>query len=273
MSITFAKAPLVEIIAELRWGRLPPLSVQRNQTITMPLQMAGLDANKLEEFFMRFGGELYQQGFNRAERLVPAGFPLLPFQPVYRYRKSVEADASVLFQAGSGLFSANAIPPYRSWETFAPVVQAGVGALLKTREETEKALPFTSVSLRYIDAFNPELTEGRDIGAFIKDILGITVALPEALTKHIQTGKSVKPNLQFAAPLSNGMLMHTNIGEGLVHNQAAIIMDTTIATTAEVSPDKDAIMTALNSARAVIHEIFFDITKPIEQLMQPTDGG
>jgi uncharacterized protein (TIGR04255 family) len=197
----------------------------------------------------------------------------LLFQPVYRYRKSVEADASVLFQTGPGLFSANAIPPYRSWDTFAPVVQAGVEALLKTREETEKTLPFTSVSLRYIDAFKPELTEGRDIGAFIKDILGITVALPEALTKHIQTGKSVKPNLQFAVPLSNGMSMNINFGEGLVHNEGVIIMDTTISTTTEVPPDKDALMTALNSARTVIHEIFFDITKPIAKLMQPTDGG
>jgi uncharacterized protein (TIGR04255 family) len=272
MSITFAKAPLVEIVAELRWGRLPQLATPPNQAITMPLQMAGLNANKLDEFFMRLGGEIYQQGFNRAERLVPPGFPLMLFQPVYRYRKSGAADASVLFQAGPGLFSAHAIPPYRSWETFAPVVQAGVEALLKTRDETEKTFPFTSVSLRYIDAFGSELTEGRDIGTFVKDTLGIKVALPEALTKHIQTGKSAKPTLQFALPLSNGMSVNINIGEGLVSNEAVIIMDTTIVTTTEVLPEKDAIMTALNSARTVIHEIFFDITKPIEGLMQPTGG-
>src|ERR1019366_1625038 len=71
MSITFAKAPLVEIVAELRWGRLPQLATPPNQAIAMPLQMAGLNANKLDEFFMRLGGEIYQQGFNRAERLVP----------------------------------------------------------------------------------------------------------------------------------------------------------------------------------------------------------
>jgi uncharacterized protein (TIGR04255 family) len=128
------------------------------------------------------------------------------------------------------------------------------------------------VSLRYIDAFGSELTEGRDIGTFVKDTLGIKVALPEALTKHIQTGKSAKPTLQFALPLSNGMSMNINIGEGLVSNEAVIIMDTTIVTTTEVLPEKDAIMTALNSARTVIHEIFFDITKPIEGLMQPTGG-
>ena len=272
MSITFAKAPLVEIIAELRWGRLPQLSPQPNQAITLPLQMAGLNASKLDEFFMRFGGEIYQHGFDRNERLVPPGFPLIIFQPVYRYRKSAGTDASVLFQAGPGVFSANAIPPYRSWDTFAPVVQAGVEALLKTREETEKTLPFTSVSLRYIDAFTPNLTEGRDIGAFIKDVLGIRIALPEALTKNIQTGKSAKPTLQFALPLSNGMFMNINIGEGFVSNATAVIMDTTVVTTTEVLPDRDAIMTTFNSARAVIHEIFVDITKPIEGLMQPTGG-
>jgi Transposase DDE domain group 1 len=81
------------------------------------------------------------------------------------------------------------------------------------------------------------------------DILGITITLPEALTKHIQTGKSAKPTLQFAVPLSNGMSMNINIGEGLVSNEATIVMDTTIVTTTEVLPDKDAIVTALNIAR------------------------
>jgi uncharacterized protein (TIGR04255 family) len=224
-------------------------------------------------FSCGLGGAIYQQGFDRAERLIPTGFPLTLFHPVYRYRKSTEADASVLFQGGPGIFSANAIPPYRSWDTFSPVVQAGIEALLKAREETEKMLPFTSVSLRYIDAFKPELTEGRDIVAFIRDVLGITVALPQALTKHMQTGTSAKPTLQFAVPLSNGMFMNINIGEGLVHNEAVIIMDTTIATTTEVPSDRGALMTALNSARTIIHEMFFDITKPIEKLMQPTDRG
>ena len=266
MTITFSNAPLVEIIVELRWGQNPQL-ISPNQAI-----VSSINAKEVEEFFMHFGGEIYQQGFERAERLLPPGFPALLFQPVYRYRKSSDPDSSVLYQAGPGLFSANAIPPYRSWETFSPVVQAGVEALLKTRSASEKNLPFTSLKLRYIDAFGPTLTEGRDIGGFIKDILGITVELPEALSKHIMEGKPVVPTLQFAIPLANSMTMNIIIADGVVNNEKAIVMDTSVVTTEDVQHDRDAIMGVLNTARVIIHEMFFDITTRINGLMQPSGG-
>ena len=37
---------------------------------------------------MRFGAKVASEGYGRFERVVPAGFPLMSFQPVYRYRKS-----------------------------------------------------------------------------------------------------------------------------------------------------------------------------------------
>jgi uncharacterized protein (TIGR04255 family) len=269
MSVTFAKAPLVELIAELRWVQPQQLGPNQIGAFGFPGQVFGLNPNKIDEFFMRFGGEIYQHGFNQAERIVPPGFPITLFQPVFRYRRGAEAHASVLFQVGPGVFSANAIRPYRSWETFSPIVQAGVVALLKTRGESEKALPFTSLSLRYVNAFGPELTGGRDIGLFVREVLGFAVALPEALTKHIEAGKTEKPSLGFSLPLSNGMSMNITIGEGLINNEASIIMDATVAATKPTAPDQGTLMAAFNGARGVIHEMFLDMTKPIYSLMQP----
>lgn len=97
MTVTFRNAPLVELIAELRWGDTVP--TQPNA----PLLIQGMGPD-LDQFFMRFGGEVYQHGFQRAERLVPPGFPIFPFQPVFRYHKDAAADNSMLFQVGSGLY-------------------------------------------------------------------------------------------------------------------------------------------------------------------------
>lgn len=65
------------------------------------------------------------------------------------------------------------------------------------------------------------------------------------------------------------MTMSVGIGEGMVNNEVTIIMDTTVGTTVETAPDKVSAMSVLNAARALIHEVFFDLTKPIEGLMQP----
>lgn len=273
MNKTFSKAPLVEIVAELRWVQQLGTMNQAQQPAGVQVPLMAMNSSRLDEFFMRFGGEVYQHGFQRAERVVPPGFPMILFQPVFRYRKSTVTDGSALYQAGPGLFSANAIPPYRSWDEFAPVVQSGIDALLKARDETEKKLPFTSVSLRYIDAFGPELTEGRDIESFIKNVLGISVTLPMGLSKLIAPGQKVKPLLQLALPLANNMSMNIGIGEGMVNNEVAIVMDTTVATLGEVSADTNSAMETLHAARAVIHEMFFDLTAPIQPLMLPVEKG
>ena len=249
MTVTFGNAPLVEIIAELRWNPQPPPS-QMAGGVAGPMVVMAVNANSLDEFFMRFGGEVYQQGFQRAERVVPTGFPFMLFQPVYRYRKSTDQDSSVLYQAGAGMFSANAIPPYQSWDAFSPTVEAGIDALLKTRSDAERSIPFSSISLRYIDAFRAALTQGRDIGMFVKDVLGIKLELPEGISKHVAPGQSAKPSLQLAIPLTNGMTMNIGLGEGMVNNELAIIMDTTVGTLSDTAPDKTSAMAALNAARA-----------------------
>lgn len=73
MALTFKIAPLVEIIAELRWAQ-QSVPVQPGAMAAPPGSM--LNAARLDEFFMRFGGECYKAGFQRAGRIVPPGFPV-----------------------------------------------------------------------------------------------------------------------------------------------------------------------------------------------------
>ena len=264
MTVTFKKAPLVEMIAELRWGEAQP--VQPN----VPTIMHGMGAD-LDQFFMSFGGEVYQHGFRRAERLVPPGFPVFPFQPVYRYRRESSDDTAVLFQVGSGLFSANAMPPYRSWKNVSPTVKTGVDSLLKVRLTGEKDKTFSLLSLRYINAFGPELTEGRSIAPFMREILGFELGFPQVIVEQVDPGSSITPQIQFKVPLVGGASLAFLVGEGAINNEPKIIVDMTVTNTQPIFPDADAIMAAFTTARDVIHHVFLRLIKPIETLLQP-DG-
>lgn len=263
MTVTFKNAPLVEIIAELRWGQQPqPAQAPAFTFMTV-------DSGKLDEFFMRFGAQAFQLKFQRAERIVPPGFPIIPYQPVFRFRNE---GGTSLFQVGGGLFTANAIPPYKSWTEFAPVVEGGIGALLQCRGDAEKELPFTSISLRYIDAFKPSLMEGRTTAQFLGDVLGFKVALPERIAAHMGGSGTYKPTLQLSIPLRNSMTMNLTAGEGIVNNnEPSAVLDMTILATGPIDPAVPVAMAVLHEARSIIHSTFVEITKPIHKLMVPVD--
>lgn len=269
MATSFNKPPLIELIAELRWG-LPGLP-KGNPLPNMPPPMVSGD-NKLDEFFMRFGGAIYADGFQNVERLVPQGFPFMAYQPVCRFRKHDNSTHPALYQVGPGVFTANAIPPYKSWEEFSPVVKRGVEALLATRNDMERDEAFFSVSLRYIDAFGSSLTQGQDVSEFVQKTLGISIILPDALSRQIAPGKNPKPFLQLQLPMNNDMVMTVGIGEGLANGDNAIIMDTSVVSVTPVTPNAESIMSTFNDARSAIHDMFFGITEPIKQLMQPIEA-
>lgn len=229
-------------------------------------------ANRLDEFFMRFGGECYQMGFQRSERLVPAGFPVLPFHPVYRYRRSEDAAGSpALYQIGAGLFSANALPPYRSWSAFAQIVADGVRALLKTRPSDESATAFSSASLRYINAFGPDFLQGRTSSRFISDVLGFRVELPEAVRAVSSPVEPFGAVLQLTIPAANGLRIAMMVGEGVVTGASAVMLDTTVSSVGPVEPDEGVLMRTFDSARSIIHDSFVALTRPLHEFMGPEE--
>lgn len=267
MSTVFNKAPLVELIAELRWLPAGAISAPAPQQAgTMQLMFTN-DA-KVEEFFKQLGGELYQWGFQRSERLIPAGFPIIFGQPAIRYRSDDAVKKSVLYQAGSSVFSVHGIPPYRSWEDFVPQVKKGTEALLKTRAEAVRQAPFAQASLRYLDFFGEELLGGRTMEAFISEVLGFRTTPPEALIQ-IAAPKEVRSVfLRFVVPVEIGTLT-VSVGDGNANNRLGVALDTTITTSAPIEANEDAIMDLFNSAHSIISKTFLTFTRPIEQLMEP----
>ena len=141
MDITFSKAPLIELIAELRWTPQGSTSIAPAPPQPGPAPTLFLGGGKQEEFYMRFGAALYNQGFNRSERLSPPGFPFILQQPVYRFLSEAEDKKSVIYQVGFGIFSVHAVPPYRSWSQFLPLVTKGIGILLESRLQADSTQP------------------------------------------------------------------------------------------------------------------------------------
>lgn len=264
MSPTLQNAPLVELIAEIRWrGALE---------LTHPFADVGengpaivVDGKELEEFYMRFGASAHAMEFTQSERLVPVDAPAFMHQAVFRFKKA--SDEACLYQVGPGVFSTNAVPPYQSWDEFAPVIRRGVEALLAARLPREADQPFMEVSLRYIDLFGSELMEGRSPGEFMRDVLGLRLAIPDALKEHCSNESDIKPFLQLQIPLKDALIMSLNVGEGMAVNRSGVIMDTSVTTTVETSASIDAVMQAMDNAHLILDTSFRKLIEPIKHLM------
>lgn len=266
MTVRFRHPPLVELIAELRWGPQLPGGQQRGGVL--------LPTGSHEEFFMRFGSRAGALGYERVERLVPPGFPpIIPFQAIYRFRKRVPEEGTTLYQIGAGVFSANITPPYQSWQDFRPIVEEGVRILLETRDPSERNAPFTSVNLRYINSFDHKFSQGRSTASFMREVLGFAIELPTAVQAEIALNADVKPALQLAFPLKSGQQMSLTLAEGQVASEQAVIMDITASVAKPVSANADDVMAEFEGEHEVIHRIFAGATKRIYQIMEPIEAS
>lgn len=259
-AIVFTEPPIVELIAELRWNNQPTA-----------FSVASPESTKNEELFMQFGSKIAANGYNRFERLIPSAFPLLPFQPVYRYRKEQKEKDTTLYQLGSGIFSANITPPYQSWQEFRPIIEQGIELLLQCFTENQEAIDFGSISLRYIDVFKKNLTEGKPILKFLTETLGFGLTFPKILLDKATSPDEIHPQLRLSTHLKSNQQMIFTLAEGSVGNEEAIIMDTIIST-AELSLEKKTLMDAFDLAHEEINTIFINITSKIHHLMGKRGG-
>ena len=262
MNESFQNAPLVEIVAELRW-QIPQLAAadQAGNTIQLPIVLA--DNNAMTALFHRTTAAVGKQGFDRLEQLVPPGSPvpvLLP-QMMYRYRRTDEVP--VLAQIGPGMFSVNALPPYKSWKEFHPHLEGGIEGLLEALADK----PELTVSLRYIDAFRHDLTSNRDAKTFATEVLGFRLDLPTTLQARVIEGAQARMSFQVALPVL-GMSMTITVSDGQLGTDPVVLMNTDVRIENVLPCDKQAILSGLDKAHDLIHGTFADMTKSIEDKLQ-----
>ena len=268
MSVTYKNAPLVELIAEVRWGpvtdtQLPSVG-QRTLRLSLPHPSD-------EDIFMHYGVVIAQKGYGRFERLIPPGAPVPMTAPACRFRPSDVEQQSPLFQVGKGVFTANALPPnYQSWQSFCPVVKTGLDSLYEAYKRAGQPAPqISEVLIRYIDVFGNELTGGRDLAEFLAEVMGVKLTLPPSITSLTKAGTSVQQVIQLEEQIDLGLLSLT-VGPAIKANETAVLLDTSILVQRDIGADADAAIHALTEARGIIHDLFRGLTEPLHAIMDPT---
>jgi uncharacterized protein (TIGR04255 family) len=261
---TFQNAPLVEIVAELRWAIPQPTDPSGN-TLQLPIPLA-LPDNEMTAFFHRITAALDKHGFNRLEQLTAPGVPVLLPQMVYRYRRGDETP--VLAQVGPGMFSVNALSPYKSWVQFRPLLEGGINGLL----EVLAGKPELTASLRYIDAYKQDLAGGRDARAFATEVMGFRLDLPATLQERLPAGRQAAVSFQMRLPLPE-MAMTITVSDGNLGTAPAVLMNTDIRIEKPLAAETQAILAALDEAHELTHSVFVNLTRSIREKMQPIPAG
>jgi uncharacterized protein (TIGR04255 family) len=262
-NLVYKNPPLVELIAELRWG--PAIKA--------------IGAGSLHKSMFDSSGDGVQThlaarvasiGYARVERLLPPGFPLPPTLPALRFRPTDVAKKSPLFQWGNGVFTINGLPPeYRSWADFAPIIQIGADALFRSYADANLPAPsITTAVVRYIDAFKPDLTDGVPPLEFLDKVFGVRVQLPPTLTDLAHENSAIIPRLELAIPLQLGV-MTVSCSQGTKDNEEVVLLDTTVTVQREIGSSVDDAVAVLTEARDVIHKVFRGLTLPLHARMEP----
>jgi len=270
MPVTYQNSPLAEIIAELKWAptaTAQPLTHVGSGGMAFGFATA-INLADQNAFLVSLQTELAGCGFNISERLLPPGFAGGPHQIVYRFRNPA---GSTLFQAGVGIFTANAVPPYRSWHEFEPALKQGVETLFRVRVQAERGVPLVSVSLRYINCFRERHRAGMAAPQFMREVLGIYTRTPDVLEKYRSSPHSQAESVQVQVPLQDGLVLGIVVAEGTMNNEPGLVVDFSVTTSPDRQMIETEVLAVLSRAHDIIHDMFDETTAPIRGILEPEE--
>ena len=263
MSTQFENAPIVELVAEVRWhtsGSQEITDAKLGSTFSIDSVNPSL-----ENFLARFSAGAAKAGYVLSERIVPIGVPTMPGQPIYRYRSP--DIGGILVQAGWGVATINAVPPYKSWTDFSPRLKEVLEVLVAAREDDRS--PFYAASVRYINAFGADYLEGTTASEFARDVLGFGASLPQAIDDERKREEAPQFSLQVAFPTTSGLRARMVVAEGIARDEQALIFDITLGTAEPVDAIVESTFTVLDNAHDVVHRMFEGLTSKVRPLMRP----
>ncbi|WP_077035965.1 TIGR04255 family protein [Pelomonas sp. KK5] len=263
MSQTLQNAPLLELIAEVKW--VPPW-VPQAMVAGVP-RMVPQNLQEFSAFVDAFSRSVASLEYTEQLRLYPQELPALLHQPLIRANNAKATIGPSLYQAGLGVFSANATPPYKNWEMFSPVVRSGLEALVSARNAVTDVAPVASITLRYLDAFTAYHLHGLESTAFIKE-LGFELQAPKISLDYMAKDGACKPYSQFHIPLTDGGLLAMSVGDGIANGTPAVLLDTAVTFFPNAEVSTDQIMESFVRAHEIIDDIFRVMIKPIAHLMR-----
>lgn len=247
-------APLIEVIAEIRWG-----SIQSESAESVEIHFTEQE----RDFFPgQFKSVAKDNGFEYLET-INKGIPL-PHIVSYRFRK--EPNTWPCYQIGKGIFTVNQINDGYEWETFKQDFINGLNFLDKSYpSEGLKSIHAMGIELRYQDAFLFE--DGECSADFIRNKLNLGFSPPDELFKFDNIKNTPAQNgisfvLQCEKPL--GVLI-VNIKEGKINGIPGLVVETTVRSNDDNKPDfnLEALSSWIEDAHDVQRHSFQSVINPI----------
>lgn len=250
-------SPLIEIIAEVRWGPGDP---------RQPAQIVfGGD----ESVYVKFGIEVGKDGYHQLERTMPEGFSAPGGAVAYRYRKS-EGEQNTLYQLGTGVFTANGLPPYNSWEEFRPVIERGVQAWWNINivrpGETLWLL------LRYVDVFKQQHLGPMSIADFFRVVVGLNYEKPAAYMAFPQGDASESFRFFGSRRDAEGQELAIDVGQGVQDGEDIVVMNTIAYSKPFEAESVEGILRGLDQLQDASHALFFEMIRRDEGLAERLEG-
>lgn len=245
----YEDAPLVEVIAEVRWQLLP---------------IASMPGAALDPLFERCHQELLKNleknGFPYLERLVPPEVPheMLSGKPIFRCRRA--AESWPLVQLGPGILTINITPPYEGWAEFRSSIETAIRSADKAFGFDSNFLAIENCEVRYIDAFT-KLHGMHDPISFLVDDLSMQISPPTKVIEKLKSdGASVLPSVNFRFPVKDrdNDFIILSASNGSSNNMDAVIYDLRML---HSGPSKevqsaDQVLTWMDDAHEHLHIAF-----------------
>lgn len=142
-------------------------------------------------------------------------------------------------------FTVNRLRPYPGWDTILPL------ALRLWDEYVTVAKPraVTRIALRFINALEVPLLEGRDFSVYLAAPPAVPPELPQQLSAF---------NSRVTIVESNDVRVHVlqSLEEAVV-DRMKMLLDIDAFKTGDITPDRDVIKTVLDHLRALKNRVFF----------------
>lgn len=247
----YDNAPVVEVLAELRWE-------------IQPIQGSGLFIDeKLEICEPAFIAAAKEAGFGVKQSMIPRGMPIPLFshRPTTRIRQG--NDTWPLYQIGPGIFTANMVPSgpnYDGWRTFKGFVRQGIQWLYETYPESQTAIKVVSLQLTYINALRNSHGSPENYN-FLSETLKIAPKIPDKLkeltnNRDADTKIVSEIHIPVEKPANTGIVIKFGAGQ---HNQDdAIVFQNTAALSAQQAKVMtiDEIMSWFEDAHKMTRQVF-----------------
>ena len=234
MSRRLPKAPLLEVIFEIRWH---------------------INNDDERNRYQYLHGDLYntlKSEYPFRELVVPSHFPVEVYlnQVAHRFRQA--KGGYPLIQIGPGIFTINTIEKDYIWEDFCGQIQNSVKNLI-TLDSFNAQLP-VSLALRYIDFFQFDFNQN-DIKDYLNDFLHIKVE--QEFFKNNAPPYNI--NLGFTYGTTVGTL-NLSVNKGLVDEVEGLIIQIEV-----IQQGMNAVITEidkwLDSAHILTSDTFNNLTK------------